>query len=221
MEDLVLRKDFANGKVWINSQESVAQHAPDTAMGDDHGRTIQRAEPCTDPLGQDLVAFASRRYEAPDIGPAPFENVRIAFDEFLIGKAFPGAVVDFLQSIVEPVVGRIEIERGADDFHGLAGTHERTGDEVELADVGESPGDSVAVPPGLISADIVQWYVAVALEATDRVPIGLTVTQEDDGRMHGSRPTVASVVDLKFVAQFAACPQTNFKSKTTLKSLAC
>lgn len=107
----------------------------------------------------------------------------VMLGEFLVGEPFPSTVMDLFQTIVESILGWLEIERRPHDFHGLARADEWAGNEVEIADIGKSLGDGAAVPSGLTAAPVVQRNIPMTLEPAYGIPVGFSVADEDDGDM--------------------------------------
>lgn len=82
----------------------MAKDPSNAAMGDDHRRRVEGREPFADAAGHKLVAFAARRHKAPDIRPAPDDDVRLALGEFLIGAKGFLVGTDLRRSIWRAVV---------------------------------------------------------------------------------------------------------------------
>src|SRR5664279_2403456 len=97
------------------------QSARGAAMGGGHRVASQRLVPISDARRHHLVALAAGRHEMPFVVLALGDPRRVALVQLRDGEALPFAEGDFRKLRLAPITLRVNAERRARQFHGLAG----------------------------------------------------------------------------------------------------
>src|SRR5260221_3402782 len=131
------------------------------AMGDRDGVARQLMVPLGDPLLHRHIALAARRRHRPLRGLTPGKKLRVGRLRLRQGRAFPSAITDLAQTLIDGVIAWPQFQGAAHQFHRRACAAERTGEEgarrraalVARKEIGENAagGD----PP--LTAEVGQW----------------------------------------------------------------
>src|SRR4051794_15017652 len=118
----LVRRDVAENR------EENARHP---AMRDHDAVPAKVVQKRADARGEDRVALAAGRHEAPFVGFAGAGALGITVADLLPGQAFPVAEGELLEPCIEPIAGRRQAEGRAYALHRLSRTPERARDIVE------------------------------------------------------------------------------------------
>src|ERR1700719_2172048 len=156
------------------------------AMGDRDRVARQAPIPVRYPGLHLHVTLAARRRHGPLLDLAPREQIGVLRLHLSQRRAFPLAVGDFTQAIVDGVGGKRELQGAAHQFHALPGATKRACNKRDrgraLPVAQKEFGEDAAGVDRLPAAEVVERDVLHALEPALRIPLCLAVTDVIDSR---------------------------------------
>src|ERR1700730_6598122 len=161
------------------------------AMGHRDGVRRQLTVPVADPGLHRGIALAARRRHGPLVTLACRENIGVRRLHLRQRRAFPIAVSDLAQPIVDGGIAGRQFYGARHHFHLRTAAAERACDECQRRPpapiAGEQIGQNAAGGGRLLAAEIVERNVLRALQAALRVPLGFAMADVVDRRRgHGS-----------------------------------
>ncbi len=180
-QDFVLRAGELRNFPRIDGEHMSIEAAHHTAVCGYHRITFDSAEPIRCSLREIGVTLTP-------IGPPPqriacpcAHALWIASRQFRLQLAFPSAVAQLLQSVLDLIGAWIKSKSGSDDLHRLPRTAQRARDKASRGDLRQMSAQGHAVAVRLFDTAHIHWNIALALVSPFSVPVRLTMPDDVEG----------------------------------------